>query len=872
MLMVEPRALLKKLSPICTQAFESAAARCIAARHYEVTVEHALLALLDTDQSDVRVVLAHYGVDVEVVRATVSRYVGELRNGNAGKPVFSSLLFEWVQDAWLYSSTELDAALVRSGALLVRLCLASSRYLPFELTALQAIDREELRRDLLVLAARSGEAISAVTREPSAGGAHADDGSGRGGPLERFTQDLTEKAKQGKIDPVFGRERELRQMIEILVRRRKNNPIIVGEPGVGKTAVVEGLAIRIAEGSVPDQLKGTKLLSLDLGSLQAGAGVRGEFENRLKGVIEAVKSSAQPIILFIDEAHTLIGAGGNQGGGDAANLLKPALARGELRTIAATTFSEFKRYFEKDAALERRFQPVKVDEPDVETAVMMMRGLRERFEEAHGIILRDEAVSAAATLAARYLSGRQLPDKAVDLLDTAAASVNLRRNAPPSELEELRAQLAAVARHLSGLERDFASGHPIDTHARDVSLARKTELEARVLELEARLAEQRQLVEKIDELRKAKDGEGDREALRKVLDELDAIPAEKRLVAADVDEASVASVVANWTGVPVGKMVKDDVSAILELETRIRRRVRGQDAALEVLGRELRAARSGLKPPHTPLGVFLLVGPSGVGKTETALSLADLMFGGERFVVTVNMSEFQERHTVSRLIGSPPGYVGYGEGGVLTEAVRYRPYSVVLLDEVEKADRDVMNLFYQVFDKGVLSDGEGRVIDFRNTVVILTSNLATDLLTEAAPPDQPVPDLETLTELVKPTLSAHFKPALLARMTVVPYVPIRAEALKEIALMKTSAIVERARASHNVELRVSDAVIDAIADRCREVESGARNVDHILRNTVMPRVSNQILRALSEGRELQTLELVVVDGDIQCVDEEGSAS
>lgn len=869
MLMVEPRALLKKLSPICTQAFEGAAARCISARHYEVTVEHALLALLDLDQSDIRVVLAHYGIDVEVVRATVARYVGELRSGNAGKPVFSSLLFEWVQDAWLYSATELDAASVRSGALLVRLCQASSRYLPFELTALQAVDREELRRDLPILAARSGEALSVANREPT-GAPRSDDGSGKGGPLERFTQDLTERAKQGKIDPVFGRERELRQMIEILVRRRKNNPIIVGEPGVGKTAVVEGLAIRIAEGTVPDQLKNTKLLSLDLGALQAGAGVRGEFENRLKGVIETVKSSAQPIILFIDEAHTLIGAGGQQGGGDAANLLKPALARGELRTIAATTFSEFKRYFEKDAALERRFQPVKVEEPDVETAVMMMRGLRERFEEAHGIILRDEAVSAAATLAARYISGRQLPDKAVDLLDTAAASVNLRRNAPPAELEELKAQLASVHRHLAGLERDYASGHPIDTHARDASLARKADLEVRVAEIEARLGKQRALVARIDEVRK--ENKGDRELLRKVLDELDAIPAAERLVAADVDEASVASVVANWTGVPVGKMVKDDVSAILELESRIGRRVRGQDAALAVLGRELRAARSGLKPPQTPLGVFLLVGPSGVGKTETALSLADLMFGGERFVVTVNMSEFQERHTVSRLIGSPPGYVGYGEGGVLTEAVRYRPYSVVLLDEVEKADRDVMNLFYQVFDKGVLSDGEGRVIDFKNTVVILTSNLATDLLTEAAPPDQPVPDLETLSELVKPTLSAHFKPALLARMTVVPYVPIRAEALKEIVRMKTSAIVSRAKASHNVELRVADAVIEAIADRCREVESGARNVDHILRNTVMPKVSNQILQALSEGRDLDSLELVVVDGDIQCVAGKGSGS
>jgi type VI secretion system protein VasG len=875
MLVAEPRSLLRKLNGTCTRALEAAASACISSRHYEVTVEHVLLSLLDDRESDVTTIFDHYRIDLTHARATLQRYMSELRSGNAGKPVFSSLLFEWVQDAWLYASTELGENQVRSGALLVRLAIASTKYLPTELPLLERLPREELRKDLATIAATSGEAAQDASKSaaPGSGGlatAPAGD-AGRpakgaptqlgkpDGPLARFTTDLTQRARDGELDPVFGREAEIRQVVDILARRRKNNPIIVGEAGVGKTALVEGLAVRIAEGSVPDQLKTVHLLALDLGALQAGAGVKGEFENRLKGVISEVKASPRPIVLFIDEAHTIIGAGGPQGGGDAANLLKPALARGELRTIAATTWAEFKRYFEKDAALERRFQPVKVDEPSIEGALVMLRGLAERFEQAHGVVVQDDAVKAAVTLSSRYISGRLLPDKAVDLLDTSAARVKVIRAAPPAVLEDTRAELSAVERELAALERDYKAGLSVDAQTKEVAITRRDDLKKRAEELDARAASQRAIVVQIDALRKevASGAESKRAELRAEINKLTAIRQEDLLVHADVDEGLIASIVADWTGIPVGKMVKDDIQGILRTEERLRQRVRGQDPALEVIARELRAARAGLKPTSQPMGVFLLVGPSGVGKTETALGLADLLFGGERFVVTINMSEFQERHTVSRLIGSPPGYVGFGEGGVLTEAVRQRPYSVVLLDEVEKADKEVLNIFYQVFDKGMLADGEGRVVDFKNTVIIMTSNLATDLITSAAPPGGEIPALDDLIGMVKPTLTAHFKPALLARMTVVPYIPIGPEALLGIARMKLDNVAKRARESHGIALKVDDAVIEAIAARCREVESGARNVDHILRSTVLPLVSSEILRRMADDQPLDAMRLAL---------------
>jgi type VI secretion system protein VasG len=877
LLVAEPKSLLKTLNPTCTKALESAASACIAARHYEVTVEHTLLALLDDLESDVPRILEHYEIDPGHLKSTLQRYVGELRSGNAGKPTFSSMLFEWVQDAWVYSSAELGDSKLRSGALFLRLVMAPSRYVPFEIPVLERIAREDLRKNLPVIAEASGE--GATVRAAPAASAGAPSGGGKQakgaatslgapeGPLSRFTSDLTQRAKEGGLDPVFGREPEIRSLVDILARRRKNNPIIVGEAGVGKTALVEGLALAIAEGNVPDQLKNVHILSLDLGALQAGAGVKGEFENRLKGVIQEVKASPKPIVLFIDEAHTIIGAGGPQGGGDAANLLKPALARGELRTIAATTWAEYKKYFEKDAALERRFQPVKVEEPSIEVAILMLRGLAQRFEEGHGVVIQDAAVRAAVTLSSRYITGRQLPDKAVDLLDTAAARAKVVRGARPAQIDDARASLAGIGRELEAFDRDFKAGLTIDDVAKTTALAKRDSLNAHLEVLEKRVAAQRAIVERIDQYRKEVAGGADakRTELRAAIDELKAVPHEELLVHADVDEALVSAIIADWTGIPVGKMVKDDVEAILKIEERLRSRVRGQDQGLAVIARELRAARSGLKPPQQPLGVFLLVGPSGVGKTETALGIADLIFGGERFIVTINMSEFQERHTVSRLIGSPPGYVGFGEGGVLTEAVRQRPYSVVLLDEVEKADKEVLNIFYQVFDKGMLADGEGRVIDFKNTVIILTSNLATDLITSSAMPGTPQPPLDDVSSLVKPTLSAHFKPALLARMTVVPYFPIGTEALLGIVHMKLDAVARRAKDAHNIDLTIDEKVYEAVAERCREVESGARNVDHILRGTILPLVSQEILRRMATEEPLDAMRLSLApDGAIVC--------
>jgi type VI secretion system protein VasG len=779
------------------------------------------------------------------------------------------LLLEWIQDAWLYESLERGATEVRSGALLGRLATQPSKYCALDLAELGRIRSEELSSGVEVICARSVEAprASSASSPSNAGAGGARSGSAGEGPLDKFTMDLTERARAGQIDPVLGREREIRRVIEVLVRRRKNNPMIVGEPGVGKTALVEGLANRIVEKTVPEALAKARVLALDLGALQAGAGVKGEFENRLKGVIEAVKASEQPIILFIDEAHTLIGAGGPQGGGDAANLLKPALARGELRTVAATTYAEFKKYFEKDAALERRFQPIRVEEPSLEVAEVMIRGLAERFRVAHGVHIRDEAVRAAVSLSARYISGRQLPDKAVDLLDTSAAYVKLVQNAPPAALEDTRARLIGVERELSALEFDKERGVPVDSERVERAQVTRDELTAEVTGLESRVEQQRALVQAVEEAR-ASDPMLP-EDISAALQRFDEIPENERLVHADVDESVVASIVSDWTGVPVGKMVQDDLRAILELESHLEKRVRGQAPALAVLGRELRAARSGLKAPNAPMGVFLLVGPSGVGKTETALALAELMFGGERFMTTINMSEFQEKHSTSRLIGSPPGYVGYGEGGVLTEAVRHRPYSVVLLDEIEKADAEVMNLFYQVFDKGTLSDGEGRVVDFSNTVVIMTSNLATDLLTQAASPDKELPSHEELVDLVKPTLSNHLKPALLARMTVVPYVPIRREALTEIARMKLQAAVSRAADAHHLSVELDEDVVQAVADRCREVESGARNVDHILRRTLLPKLSMAILGALADGRKISDVRVSLNDeNEIECIVQE----
>jgi type VI secretion system protein VasG len=734
---------------------------------------------------------------------------------------------------------------------------------------------DELKRDMDAICKTSrengeiAEAVAAVVGGgPAAGASVAPGGAGGDSAIARFMIDFTEKAKKGDVDPVFGRDREIRQMIDILSRRRKNNPIVVGEPGVGKTAVVEGLALRVAQGDVPDVLKNVRILSLDLGLMQAGASVKGEFENRLKNVIAEVKGSATPIITFIDEAHTLIGAGGAAGTGDAANLLKPALARGELRTIAATTWSEYKKYFEKDPALERRFQLVKLDEPSEDDAIVMMRGLKDKYEAAHEIRILDEGVVAAAKLSSRYIAGRQLPDKAVDLLDTAAARVKIGRATRPEAVDFLERRMQASQRERDALladERMRSVASPDRVAELDAEIDR---LGSERDELMKRFAREQAAVHRVLELRAkieqaAGQANGDappQHELDAALAELTAAQGDSPLVPLDVDARLVASVVESWTGIPVGKMVQDDASAILRFKDRVAERIKGQDHAIEAVDRGLRAARAGLKNPGTPIGVFLFVGPSGVGKTELATTVADLMFGGERFLTSIAMSEFQEKHSTSRLIGTGPGYVGYGEGGVLTEAVRQRPYSVVLLDEVEKADPEVLNLFYQVFDKGVLSDGEGRVVDFKNTVVFLTSNLATDTITQLC--SSPVrPTREELVAAIRPALSKWFKPALLARMEIVPFLTLAPEFLSGIVKLKLGKVANRLRESHKMELDLDPRMIDVITRRCTEVETGARNIDHIITQTLLPMLSTALLERMAEGPLPGSVRMTVGDDE-----------
>jgi len=852
MLLVELKPLVGRLNPYSRQALENGVGLCVGRGHYEITVEHLLVKLLDDAQADIPLLLRQYDVDAARLKRAIDQSVEDMRTGNAGRPAFSPLLLELLQDAWLIASVNLLETRIRSGAILLAFLARATYYA----TGDYAEPLRQLNRETLL--ASFGQICSASIEESaSAGedGGPAPAGGGEGSAIARFCENFTEKARAGKIDPVFGRDQEIRQMVDILARRRKNNPICVGDPGVGKTAVVEGLALRVVDGDVPDSLKDVTILGLDMGLLQAGASVKGEFENRLKGVITEIKSSPKPIILFIDEAHTLIGAGGQAGTSDAANLLKPALARGELRTIAATTWAEYKKYFEKDAALARRFQLVKLDEPDLATAVLILRGLKEKYEDVHHVVMRDDAIVAAAELSSRYITGRQLPDKAVDLLDTACARVKVLQSAKPDVLEDKERQIQALHREQAGLERDRDNLQPVD-------LERLGEIDQLLAGLEKQAEELRAIWEKqknaADALLAARAARAQARADGATQEELDRLVGDieaastafkeaqgtEPLVRVDVDPDVVAKVISDWTGIPVGKMLRDQAETVMNMEKTLAARVRGQDHAMHQIGEILKTAQSGLRDPQQPLGVFLLAGPSGVGKTETALAVADILFGDEKSTVIINMSEFQEKHNVSRLIGSPPGYVGYGEGGVLTEAVRQRPYSVVLLDEVEKAHLDVLNLFYQVFDKGMLSDGEGKEIDFSNTVIFLTSNLATDVITEMTTGDDK-PDHDTLLAAVRPILSEHFKPALLARMTVIPYFTLAQDALAGIVRLKLDKIARRLQHNNKMRFDYSDAVVQQIAARCTEVETGARNIDFILRGTVMPLMSQEILARMS---------------------------
>ena len=854
MVSVDIKSLLGRLNPYCTRSLEAAAGFCVSRTHYEVTLEHLLAKLLEEPQSDLPLIFRQFDLDSGRVRKAIDQTLEEFRTGNAAKPVFSPLLMELFQEAWLVSSVDLEEKHIRSGGLLLALLnkpaqFATGRYVDL----LSSIGRDALMSQFWNIVKGSVEQPSGVEEPEKEIGP-----PGQATALGRFCVDFTQKAGAGEIDPVFGRDREIRQMVDILARRRKNNPIVVGEAGVGKTAVVEGLALRVIEGDVPDLLRGVSILALDMGLLQAGAGIKGEFENRLKSVINEIKASAKPIILFIDEAHTLIGAGGTAGGSDAANLLKPALARGELRTVAATTWSEYKKYFEKDAALARRFQLVKLDEPLEKTAVLILRGLKEKYEEAHGVVVRDDAIQAAAELSSRYISGRQLPDKAVDLLDTSAARVKVLLTAKPDAIEDKERSMQALEREKTALERDQLHGIEIDEDRVQEIEAELGKLNEEVNQLKERWQKEQELAQRLIGMRKERyelktqdqAGAGEKgaelkEQIEQASQELETLQGDSPLVRIEVDPDVVAKVVSDWTGIPLGKVMREQAQNVINLESNLGERIKGQDEALEAISQVIRAAKAGLKDPGQPLGVFLLVGPSGVGKTETGLAVADVLFGGEGFIVTINMSEFQEAHTVSRLIGSPPGYVGYGEGGVLTEAVRQRPYSVVLIDEVEKGHLEVMNIFYQVFDKGTLSDGEGRIIDFKNTVLFLTSNLATDVITELCSSEER-PPVETVMSATRPILSNHFKPALLARMNVVPFYTLGPEIMKDIVALKLDKLATRMADTHKMKLIYSPEVVDQIANRCTEVETGARNIDHIMNGTILPQMSREILVRMSE--------------------------
>lgn len=863
MVAVDLKSLVGRLNDLCRRQLEAAAGMTLSRSHYNVEIEHLLLKLVEAQGGDIEAILRKTGVDIGRVAAEITRALDRFRTGNSRAPSLSPDIVAWMKEAWLLASLEGGAAKIRSGHLLAALLgdETLSRAVRDSVPTLMGVSAEALRKNLTQLAEGSAEAAMAETlsASPAAPGQMPTGEATRmGGPLEQYCSDLTAQAKSGKVDPILGRDTEIRQIVDILTRRRQNNPILTGEAGVGKSAVVEGLALRIAAGDVPEALRKVRLMSLDLGLLQAGAGVKGEFENRLKGVIDGVKASPVPIVLFIDEAHTLIGAGGAAGQNDAANLLKPALARGELRCLAATTWAEYKKYFEKDAALTRRFQVVKVDEPSQPLAIAMLRGLGPTLEKHHGVRILDEAVQEAVRLSARYIPARQLPDKAVSLLDTACARVGMSQASIPAPIEDRQRRIALIATELESIGREAVTG--TDYAARIATLSEdKTRLEAEQAALTERWEQEKALVAKIAGLRRSLeapaaepgDPPASADALRAELAEataaLHALQGEEPLVHPVVDGQAVAEVVQTWTGIPVGRMMGDEIRNVLTLSDRLRERVVGQDHALEAIAQSIRTNRAGLTDPNKPIGVFLMAGTSGTGKTETAMALAELMYGGEQNMTVLNMSEFKEEHKVSLLMGSPPGYVGYGEGGVLTEAVRRRPYSVVLLDEMEKAHPGIQDVFYQVFDKGTMKDGEGRDIDFKNTVIIMTSNAGTDTIARLCADPDTAPEPQALLDSVRPDLLKVFKPAFLGRVNTVIYYPLSDSVLRMIVGIQLNRIRKRVNEAYGVPFDIAPDVTDAIVERCREVESGARNIQTILNRTLLPELSALILERLASG-------------------------
>ncbi len=910
------KSLIGKLNDTSRQTLEAAAGMCLSRTNYNVEIEHWLLKLLEAQNTDLAALLRYFEVDASRLTRDLTQSLDRQKTGNARPPALSPQLVDLSRAAWMIASVEYNAPLTRSGHVLVALLaddvlanVARDASREFE-----KISPEQLRRDLRDITAKTDEAEAEAAATAAAGpaGAPRPTGPTKTQALDQFTIDLTAQARAGKIDPVLGRDGEIRQIIDILTRRRQNNPIMTGEAGVGKTAVVEGFAQRIADGDVPPALENVALRTLDLGLLQAGAGMKGEFENRLKAVIEEVKASPKPIVLFIDEAHTMIGAGGQAGQGDAANLLKPALARGELRTIAATTWAEYKKYFERDAALARRFQVVKVEEPEQKPAIEMMRGLVDMLESHHSVRILDEAVVDSVRLSQRYISGRQLPDKSVSLLDTASARVAISHTATPAAIEDCRRRIEQLRVATAILEREKATGGLHDERLAEYE-QEKTTAEAELATLEERFTKEKALVMELRGLRDqlegdakarqaaeraeaagdakgsdtkqgdakakpakkaAKSGAADapiavalpdaeRDKLRKQLDEKTAalreLQGETPLMQVCVDAQSVAEVVSNWTGIPVGRMVADEINTVLSLKSLMGERIVGQDHALDAIAQRIRTSRANLTDPRRPIGVFLLVGTSGTGKTETAITLAELLYGGDQNMTVINMSEFKEEHKVSLLMGSPPGYVGYGEGGVLTEAVRRRPYSVVLLDEMEKAHPGVQDIFYQVFDKGMLRDGEGRDIDFRNTVIIMTSNAATDMVMKLCADPDTRPEPEEFGASLHEELTKTFKPAFLGRVAVVPYYPLTDEVMRSICRLQLGRIARRIAEHYRASFSYTDDVVASIVSRCTEVDTGARNVDHILTRSMLPEMSATFLARMAEGNTIRKVEVGVAE-------------
>ena len=852
MIQIDLPTLVNRLNPIARHALEAAAAHCVGQQEAEITVAQVLMQLIATPLSDVRLILNHAGVATDELRELLDQRISGYQSVTQAYPSFSPLLVEWLQDSWLLASTEMEHGQLRGGVMLLTLLLSPLRYLtPAASRLLSSVNRELLRQNFADWTADSAEAPQ-VTKAGDKTTAAAANGESL---LARYASNMTEQARKGTLDPVLCRDEEIDLMIDILCRRRKNNPIVVGEAGVGKSALIEGLALRIVDGQVPEKLCNSELMTLDLGALQAGAAVKGEFEKRFKGIMAEVAQSATPIILFIDEAHTLIGAGNQQGGLDISNLLKPALARGELKTIAATTWSEYKKYFEKDAALSRRFQLVKVSEPSAEEATVIMRGLRTIYEQAHGVLIDDEALQASAVLSDRYLSGRQLPDKAIDVLDTAAARVAINLTSAPRQVSALKTQLHQQAMEIQMLEREQRLNLSQPDERLSVLQQQRTEIEQQLEALNGSWQTQQQLVQQIIALRAElltqEENATDEQAanLAALGAELEQLQQHQTLVSPHVDKHQIAAVIAEWTGVPLNRLSQSELSVVTELPTYLGEQIKGQETAIHCLHQHLLTARADLRRPGRPMGAFLLVGPSGVGKTETVLQISELLYGGRHYLTTINMSEFQEKHTVSRLIGSPPGYVGYGEGGVLTEAIRQKPYSVVLLDEVEKAHPDVLNLFYQAFDKGELADGEGRIIDCKNVVFFLTSNLGYQTIVDHAA--QP----ELLGELLYPELAAFFKPALLARMEVVPYLPLGKDTLQTIIHGKLKRLDNLLRQRFNAEVVIEPEVIDEILLRATRAENGARMLESIIDGALLPPVSLLLLQKMAAGTAISHIRI-----------------